>query len=86
MTRPRDKLPVTRHTLAPSRNITRWPELELELPREKCEQRVDTGHRHSGEQMWRGGSSGDADDDGDKEEVETAGGKLRRVQHSSWQR
>ena len=36
--------------------------------------------------MWRGGSSGDADDDGDKEEVETAGGKLRRVQHSSWQR
>ena len=42
MTRPRDKLPVTRHTLAPSRNITRWPELELELPREKCEQRVDT--------------------------------------------
>lgn len=84
MTRPRDKLPVTRHTLAPSRNITRWPELELELPREKCEQRVDTGH--SGEQMWRGGRSGDADDDGDKEEVETAGGKLRRVQHSSWQR
>ena len=83
MTRPRDKLPVTRHTLAPSRNITRLPELELELPREKCEQRVDTGH--SGEQMWRGGSSGDADDDGDKEEVETAGGKLRRVQHSSWE-
>ena len=33
-------MPVTRHTLAPSRNITRW--LELELPREKCEQRVDT--------------------------------------------
>ena len=82
MTRPRDKLPVTRHTLAPSRNITRWP--ELELPREKM--RAESGDRHSGEQMWRGGSSGDADDDGDKEEVETAGGKLRRVQHSSWQR
>ena len=48
--------------------------------------RAESGHGHSGEQMWRGGRSGDADDDGDKEEVETAAGKLRRVPDSSWQR
>ena len=80
VTRPRDKMPVT---LSP-RHVTSHAGRSWSCRGKDCEQRVDTGH--SGEQMWRGGRSGDADDDGDKEEVETAGGKLRRVQHSSWQR